>query len=268
MPFQILQSKVSTGWRFLSWLGPYQFARYFSLKLVEDRWLLGRVTEILGNRARLDGCVYYLHDPYISTELKSRFLLGTWEAETRRQIKKFLPRDLPAIEFGACTGVISCLTNKLLTNPEAHVVVEANEHMLPTLEMNRTKNGCKFTIVNAALAYGAEEVTFHLSERCNVGSSLSKRQHTATVPSITLQTLLNQEGFSRVSLICDIEKAEVRLVDVEGEVMQKHVQWFFVETHGFWESSTRNRMNLEALGFRRIDSIARNDVYLNQHLAP
>lgn len=235
------------------------------LRIMEDKWLLGKIIEIRGNLVSMDGCVFYLDSPYITTRPKSRFLLGTWEEETRCLIKKYLPKNLPVIEFGACIGIVSCLTNKLLVNPESHIVVEANKYLLPTLEVNRVKNDCKFKVINAAIAYGTSEITFYLNEAFNEGSTVHKTRQTITVPTITLQALLNQEGFSRINLICDVEGAEYSLVDTERKVIKNHVEWFFVESHGYvQDSSDKIRSNLEALGFCLIEEYDRNQVYHNQ----
>ena len=78
----------------------------------------------------------------------------------RRAVKKHLRRDLPVIELGGALGVVACITNKLLADPTAHVVVEANPLAIPQLQLNKESNHCAFEIVNRAIAYGVDAVTF------------------------------------------------------------------------------------------------------------
>jgi FkbM family methyltransferase len=267
MNFPTMKRRLSKVLRISQEQGPYAGARFILLHILEDRWLLGKVIEIVGNSAHLDGCAFHLDSPYIATRLKSRFLLGTWEEEARYLVKRYLPANLPVIELGACIGVVSCLTNRLLMRPESHIVVEANKHLLPILETHREKNGCRFKILGAAIAYGAEEVTFYLDDGFNEGSTVRHTPQAITVPTITLQGILDREGFSRVSLICDIEGTELELVETEGDTMSSHVEWFIAEVHGQVKSA-KTRSYLEALGFRLIEQFNHNHIYRNQRLAP
>ena len=51
------------------------------------------------------------------------------------------------------------MTNRLLANPDKHVVVECNPTLVETLAKNRRINQCQFTLVQAALAYGGDTVS-------------------------------------------------------------------------------------------------------------
>ena len=52
------------------------------------------------------------------------------------------------VEFGGGIGVISCLANRRIGQRDRHIVVEANPHLIPLLEKNRSLNRCAFTVVN------------------------------------------------------------------------------------------------------------------------
>ena len=138
--------------------GPQAIVRAISSSL----WLRLRLKAKAHKKsAELDGCTFSLQtvpDPF--TKL---FLLdGRYELPERRAVKRHLKRDLPVIELGGSLGVVACITNKLLTDPTAHVVVEANPRAIPQLTLNKTSNHCAFEIVNCALAYGVDAVTFVL----------------------------------------------------------------------------------------------------------
>lgn len=194
------------------------------------------------------------------TNLKSRFLLGSWEMETRYLIKKYLPDNLPVIELGACVGVVSCITNRRLRNPELHLVVEANNNCLPMLRQNRQKNNCRFKIINAALAYSNQQVDFFLSENINEGYLHGSKNKSFSVSVITLQQLIDLGEYPMLNLICDIEGAERDLVRNEGRVLKEKVEWLFLEIHDKGDSTL---LALEHLGFHLVERIQRDCVYHN-----
>ena len=57
---------------------------------------------------------------------RSCFMRGSYEHEERELIRRWLKPEDHVIEFGACLGIVSCVTNKLLKDKTRHVVVEAN----------------------------------------------------------------------------------------------------------------------------------------------
>lgn len=120
------------------------------------KWLLGKLVELKGNHFVSDGLTFTLDNPRISTRMKSHFFRGDYEDGERRMLARFLDPGLPTIEIGACIGIVSCTTNRRLENPERHVVIEANPYLIPTLEANRDRNGCRFTIVNRAGVWAAQ----------------------------------------------------------------------------------------------------------------
>jgi len=258
-----MKKKLSKALQILHQQGMFSGFKYFLFRILEDKWLFGKLIELRGNTGSLEGSSFFLDSPYITTRLKSRFLLQTWEVEARYLMNKYLPNDLPLIEFGSNMGVVSCISNKLLTTRKAHVVVEANKNIIPILERNRENNGCRFKIVNAAVAYGTEEISFYLAPDINEGSTGSTGSTTSqsiTVPTTTLEAILQQEGFSRVSLICDIEGAEMDLLANEGDVLSNRVEWIVMEMHG---QEGKAHAYLEALGFDLIEVFNHNCIYHN-----
>jgi FkbM family methyltransferase len=230
----------------------------------EDRWLLGRIVELSGDTARIHGSIFDLNSSFIPTKLKSRFLISSYEFEARHLIKRFLPRHLPVVELGACIGVVSCMTNRLLDHPEAHEVVEPNRNLLQLLESNRANNACHFAVRNAAVAYGKTQTPFYPDERFNEGCVDRWSDDFMTVPTVTLRQILQERGFPTVSLICDIEGAEYELVRQEGGVLRDHVAWLFLELHRYMdESGVQLQSTLKALGFELVEQFRHNFAYRN-----
>lgn len=219
----------------------------------EDSAVLGALVEVMGNRVRVEGLQFSVESPLILRKLKSRFLTDRYEKPERRLLRKYLDPALPVVELGACIGVVSCVTNRLLLDPSAHVVVEAHPQLIPLLEQNRELNGCKFTIVAKALAYGTQEVAFGLHEYF-VGSGLRRpAERQVMVPATTLRALADERGFGDFQLICDIEGYEVDLIANEGDLLRERVSLLVLETHGFIvgdDEIARMAARLRELGFQ------------------
>jgi FkbM family methyltransferase len=163
--------------------------------------------------ATLDGCKFELRD-IPNTRMKVELLTGRYEQLERTAARQYIRPEWPVVELGACIGGVSCVTNKLLKDPRAHVVLEANPRVIPLLESNRRDNRCSFKIVNGALAYDTDTITF--SPWFDFwGNSIDHKlaaSDPVTVPAVRLGQILEKEDFSSYALICDIEGQEYELV--------------------------------------------------------
>lgn len=233
--------------------------------LLQDRWLLGYYVERAGNVSSIDGALFGLDIPYITTPLKSRFLLNAWEREARGLIKRFLPRDLPVLEIGARFGVVAITTNRLLDDPTAHVAVEANPHLIVPLMENRDRNGCQFEVVHAALGHLRQPITF----RTRAGDGeLSTRAWSGPAPTKTLKELLDSAEFETASLICNVDGGEVELITFEAQTLQKRIAWLFIELYDGGDiSSCTTHERLLGLGFALVAQRQPQRVYHNRHAA-
>ena len=217
------------------------------------RWLV--LTKAHKSQVRLDGCRFSLQgisDKSTIVEL----VTGNYEAGERRAIARYLRRDLPVVELGGSMGVVACVTNKLLQNRKAHLVVEANPLAIPHLELNRALNACKFEIVNQAIAYGSETVTFRpSSSMCGNSITEDGDQPPVTVQTAQLGELTRNRGFSRFNLVCDIEGVEYDLVCQEPEVL-KNADTLIMETHARFigeEKYSLMMSKLADLGFKTLE---------------
>jgi FkbM family methyltransferase len=209
------------------------------------------VERLLGDRVRIDGLAFSTASPLIARSQKGEMLFGRHEAEERRMLGRWLPPELPVVEFGGGIGVVSCLANRRLARPEQHVVVEANPGIIPVLERNRDLNGCRFRVVNKALAYDAESVAFSVHPRFTA-SRIGGAGATVDVAATSLERVIAAAGFDRVSLICDVEGAEAALVERELETIRGRVRTLLVEIHPAIigaEATSRLIGALEASGF-------------------
>jgi FkbM family methyltransferase len=224
-------------------------------------WLRLRLKAMAHKKTtELDGCTFSVET--IPDSLTKLFLLdGRYELPERRAVKQHLRRDLPVIELGGALGVVACVTNKLLTDPTAHVVVEANPLAIPPLTLNKEANHCAFKIVNRAIAYDVDAVTFSptvdLASNSidSDGTQLYGTEQPVTVKAIQLGSLVAEHGFGRFSLVCDIEGKEYDLVCHEIEVLKK-ADVIVMETHARLIGEDKNKdliRKMTDIGFRIVE---------------
>jgi FkbM family methyltransferase len=202
----------------------------------QNKHTVGKFVEMTGNRVRIEGMVFSLDSPAIETIRKGSLFFGIYESAERALLNQWLPPDLPVVEFGGGIGVVSCLANRKLVRPAQHIVVEANPNLISLLERNRDLNQCRFQVWNRALAYGTESVAFRihshfLSGRVEGNKGSTDSGLTVPVPATSLKAVIEQSGFDQLSLICDIEGAEITLVEREIGTICQHVRCFLVELH-------------------------------------
>lgn len=75
------------------------------------------------------------------------------EIEEQKLIFEYLDRNSKGVlEFGGNIGRSSIVINKLLNNPERHVVFESDPKNAKILELNKKNNNCLFHIIEGALS--------------------------------------------------------------------------------------------------------------------
>lgn len=229
--------------------------------------VVGRAVELFGDRVRMDGLVYSVATPQITRGHKSTLAFGLHEMEERELIRKWLPSDLPVIEFGGGLGVVSCLTNRKLSRPDRHVVLEANPAMIPVLEKNRAINGCKFHIINNAIAYGADYIDLNIDSEF-VGSTAKAVSFgkTARVRTTNIKALMDQFEFDRAGIVCDIEGAEADVIDRELGPLGDRIAYIMAEMHPAIlgeDMVARLMKDLESMGFALKEQIG-DSVFLSR----
>lgn len=216
-------------------------------------WQVGRFAGLPTEIVRLDGCKFTIAKERVPANVVDLLLSNKYEEPERKALSRFLNPGLPVIELGACIGVVSCLTNRRLRQPENHVVVEANPALLPLLEENRARNDCGFKIVHAAVSHGAETITFNVDDNILMSSVDGDKRQGVAVSTVTLERLLNEHAFQRATLICDIEGAELQLVEHELNTLGERVSTIVMELHDRIvgeEPTQRMLASLESAGFK------------------
>jgi FkbM family methyltransferase len=272
----MLRKKIATALSVLKNDGPLDVARV-SMEKAGMWWrhgdplnpgkFIGRPAAV----ARLDGCRFGLDTPEVSDDLRYLLLSGKHEKPERILVKKYINPDLPLVDLGGALGVVSCVANKLLTRPEQHVVVEANPALIPVLLGNRDRNGCRFKILNRAIGYDRSVIRLYVNADVLRSSVHGTTEDPVDVPATTLHEILNDHGFRRCTLICDIEGTEVELVRREARTLSTCVAGLIMEVHDRLVGDKESAVLIETLeraGFRVIertwDSVAFRNIGLTE----
>ena len=189
--------------------------------------LVGRSTPV----ARLDGCRFTLDADVVTESLRYLLLSGKHEAPERALVRRFVDPELPLVEFGGALGVVSCIANALLTRPDRHVVVEANPALIPVLTANRELNGSRFAVLNRLVGYDEPIASFSIASNVLASSVRVETGNRVSVPTTSLTQILDEFGFDRCTLVCDIEGAEAELVRRETATFAERVETLIIEVH-------------------------------------
>jgi FkbM family methyltransferase len=185
------------------------------------RPLEGMIFDLRGGIFHADGCRFDIPRHLTTRSYRACFLRGDYEEEERELIKRFLRPEDAVLEFGACLGVVSCITNKLLRDKERHVVVEANPKLIPSIYKNRELNRAGFIIEHCAISNKAEE-TFYLHPVYIVGgTSQRKTSEPVRLPGRSLRELDARYG-PFTTLIIDIEGSELDVFEASRDILAKY----------------------------------------------
>nr|WIL02776.1 methyltransferase [Cedratvirus borely] len=151
------------------------------------------------------------HDslPFIN-EAVQPFSSIHYERCEQRDALAFLPPDATVLELGARVGVVSCMINKILSDPTHHVCVEPDRKVIPALTFNRDTRDCRFSIFNGAVS--KERLYFNAASLGsfteNASTAIEKgRQGAEEIKTVTLGQLENIYKLKFDVLVADCEGA-------------------------------------------------------------
>ncbi len=191
--------------------------------------VLGLLFDLKGGRFKADGCTFVIPKDITTLGFRACFLQRTYEQHELELIPRFIRPEDRVLELGACLGIISCVTNKLLAEKSGHVVVEANPLCIAALHRNRELNRAGFLIEHCAVD-SRPEVTFYLHPQFIVGGTSQRPTNLPVrLPAKSLRQLERERGPFDV-LIIDIEGSEREVFEDSPDVL-KGYRLVIVELH-------------------------------------
>src|SRR5262245_20284205 len=193
--------------------------------------LEGLIFDLRGGRFHADGCTFVIPKDVTTRKYRSCFLHNDYERDERELIRRWVRPEDRVVELGACLGVVSCVTNKLLADKSRHVVVEANPFCIPTLYRNRELNQSGFLIEHCAVG-NEPEVTFYLHPVYIVGGSSQRATNRPVrLPAKSLRQLERERG-PFTALIIDVEGSELEVFAGSKDLFLQY-RLVIVELHEF-----------------------------------
>ena len=193
--------------------------------------LSGRLIALAtGNRIPFRNARIDVRDAPVTDNTKARLFFGIYESAECRFVNKYLHPDLETIELGASLGAVSSQIGIRLQANTPYTCVEANPRLLECLTRNVNHNSKHLVnkIINGAVAYTADEVTFGVSDDNRVSSLGARRNaQNVSVPAVKLRDLIPAGPYQ---LVCDIEGAEAELISEDSSALD-HCRLAIMELH-------------------------------------
>jgi FkbM family methyltransferase len=189
----------------------------------------GLIFDLKGGQFHADGCIFSIPKDATTRAFRSCFLTNKYEREERELIRKWLRPDDSVIELGACLGIVSCVTNKLLADKKRHLVVEGNPYCIPSIYRNKELNGAEFLVEHCAVG-DQPEITFYLHPAFVVGGTVQRASNRpCRLPAKSLRQLEAERGpFS--ALIIDVEGSEREVFESSTDLLRRY-RLVVVELH-------------------------------------
>jgi len=191
----------------------------------------GLIFDLKGGHFRADGCIFAIPKDVTTMAYRACFLRGSYEREERELVRRWIRPDDRVIELGGCFGIVSCVTNKLLSDKSKHVVAEANPFCIPSLYRNKELNRSGFLIEHCAV-HTEPEVTFYLHPIWIVGGTYQRpTDRPFRLPAKSLRQLERERG-PFTALVIDIEGSEREVFEDSADVLKRY-RLVVAELHEF-----------------------------------
>jgi FkbM family methyltransferase len=194
---------------------------------------LGRlVARLFRDRVPFHGTVIDTSADEISAVTKAQLFWGLYEKAEVGYVRRYLRPDLDVVELGSSIGVMAAQVLRRQRPERRLVCVEAAANLRSAIERN-SAGSARVTIVSAAVAYPdrpGSVVAFQRGASNIEGRIAHGTAAGVEVPTITLSRLLDEHHLDRYALICDIEGAEVGIIERDRSALAR-CQQLIIELH-------------------------------------
>jgi len=185
-------------------------AVYYRLRLLRfwRGWLQGLAFDLFQRDYRTEGMRFRVPRWLMSRTHRARFYTDSHERDERALVHRWMPADATVLELGACLGVVSCVINRRLADPQRQLSVEPNPQLQEVLTLNRDQNGCGFRIADCLVSRESDG-TFYLNEAIVMASATQATERSVRVPVLTVEELEARHGLSFDAGFMDIQGGEL-----------------------------------------------------------
>jgi len=195
-----------------------------------------RVHKLLyGGMYTIHGVSVSLPENAVEPELKYAIIKGRYENPEAEAIRIYLTSNTNVIELGGSLGVISRVVRDQIGPSSKHLVVEANPGLIDVCRINAVgkEHSQNSVVINAAVAYGCDEVRFVPGHNAHVGRVATENTDTdgKSIRAVTLRSLLRELPADQPwSLVSDIEGGEWDMLENETDIFGT-MAYAIIETH-------------------------------------
>ena len=171
-----------------------------------------------------------------NSDISIRYLLARgrpYEAPEAKMVRQYITNGSNVIELGGCYGIISALIRKQIGPNAKHIIVEADPSLATICSVNANLENTinEAEVVVAAVDYsGSKEITFAKGRNAHVGHIALEGEPGFNVPTTTLAEQVSKLPSKEYVLVCDIEGAELNLLENEKKSLSK-AYLLILETH-------------------------------------
>lgn len=187
---------------------------------------------------------FYIKRTGVNPAIAASVFWGFYEAGELRFIHQHYKGNSDIVELGGSMGIVSSHLASLQKSGKQLITVEANPFLADTLKsnVNRFLNPeNKFTLLTKAIAYKSSEVALRITDNSTETKaelvSNESNSNEVIVPAVKLSDIITAFNLKDFTLVCDIEGAEIELLENEDEAL-KNCRELFIELH---ETSSGNK---------------------------
>ena len=204
-------------------------------KLITMPWIGNIIKFCFSGKLKKYNLIFDISSPMMSATNVAVLYWGMYESSEIRFIQKYFnDNSLDVIELGGSLGIVSSVISKQKGSERNHIIVEANPHLIDTINKNLALNKAKnTTILNVALPMqsNSKEVYFEIGESSLVSKIVSEpNANTVAVPCKSLSNIIAENNINNFALISDIEEAELGFLLNDSVALSK-AKLIVIETH-------------------------------------
>ena len=149
------------------------------------------------------------HDSFVFKDEQGKAINHLMEERSEQlDAYLFIPRDATVLELGARYGTVSCIINRVLNNPEAHLAVEPDLDVTSALTDNRNRTGCKFKIWPGAISNSPLQISL-----CGYRSMTLPTEGPGNIQVVSLSQAEQKFGLKFDTLVADCEGSIGKFLD-------------------------------------------------------
>jgi FkbM family methyltransferase len=162
---------------------------------------------------------------------------GFYESSEIRMIRKFFDGNSDVVELGSSLGVVGSHIVSRLKPGKRLISVEANPLLVANIAGNLGRfagPGVQFKVLNNAIGYQGGRAVMRISDDNTETRMIEKPGELSAndleIDTITLSRIIETEGLSDFTLVCDIEGAEIGIIQSDPQSL-KRCRHLFIELH-------------------------------------